>query len=168
MQKLIFLDIDGVIAAYTGNRDLTDKCQNHLEYILKYTKAKIVITSSWRKHAIEETIEHLRNHGFRSCEHIIGQTIRAYHYVNGGIHLSIPRGVEIKQWIDTNIHSKDGIDFNRKKIGKDFNYVIIDDDTDMLLEHKDHFVHTNGHHGLTKYTAYKAISILNKFDKKCS
>lgn len=39
--------------------------------------------------------------------------------------------------------------------------VILDDDTDMLLEQKDNFINTNGFTGLTKEDAFKAVNILN-------
>lgn len=48
-----------------------------------------------------------------------------------GVHLGIPRGVEIKQWIDTHIYSDNGKNWNYKEIGVDFNYVILEDDSEV-------------------------------------
>lgn len=79
-----------------------------------------------------------------------------------GIHLSIPRGVEIKQWIDTHIHSENGKNWNYKEIGSDFNYVILDDDSDMLLEQAEHFVKTDTLLGLSEDDVERAIKILNQ------
>lgn len=76
--------------------------------------------------------------------------------------IAIPRGVEIKQWIDTHIHSDNGKDWNRKKLGKDFTYVILDDNSDMLLEHKDNFIRTDSEIGLTDDDVTGAVGILNK------
>lgn len=105
----------------------------------------------------------MKQEGFRFCDKIIGVTIRAYHYLdpNKKIHLSIPRGVEIKQWIDTNVHSDNGKNWERKKIGVDYTYVILDDDSDMLLEQKDYFIRTCGDIGLTPSDVKTAIQILN-------
>ena len=75
--------------------------------------------------------------------------------------MRIPRGVEIKQWIDTNIHSDNMKNWKRKKLGVDYNYVILDDDSDMLLEQKDNFVRTTSEIGLTDDDVKKAILILN-------
>jgi|SRR5690606_5165363 len=162
----IFLDIDGVIATPDLVKDgmwaLSPEKQNLLGRIIEKTDAKIVLTSSWRKHTLEDSIEYMKEQGFLFCDKIIGVTIRAYHYIDlpKKIHLSIPRGVEIKQWMDTKIHSDNGKNFDRKKVGIDFNYVILDDDSDMLLEHKNNFIKCDGIKGLTSDQANKAIEIL--------
>jgi len=166
MRKIIFLDIDGVLAVPNDRKKtwrIEDKQQAELKRILDETDAEIVLSSSWRSATVEETQAHLTKEGFLYSDKIVGVTIRAYHYLDRTekIHLSIPRGVQIKQWIDTNIHSNNGKDWERKVIGKDFNYVILDDDTDMLLEHRKHFVKCSWKTGLTKRLADKAIKILN-------
>ncbi len=169
MQLIIFLDIDGVIATHStleeGMWGLTPEKQDLLRIILEKTGAKIVLSSSWRQHTLEDTISFMNVQGFRFSDKIIGVTIRAYHYIQKGIHLSIPRGVEIKQWIDTNIHSENGKNFNRKKVGVDYNYVILDDDNDMLLEHNNHFIRTDSMEGLSADNVRKAIAILLKKNK---
>lgn len=168
MEKYIFLDIDGVIATpetvVDGMWDLTPACQERLSKILNKTDAIIVLSSSWRYNTVEKTIEKMKEHNFKHCDKIIGVTIRAYHYIEKGVHLSIPRGVEIKQWIDTHIHSNNGKDWNRKQEGKDFTYLILDDDVDMLLEHKDNFINTDGMKGLTDDDVECAVAILNNFN----
>lgn len=164
MNRIIFLDIDGVIATQKtiieGSWGLTPQKQDLLGYIIEKTDAKIVLSSSWRKSTLEASIEYMRENGFRFCDKIIGVTIRAYHYIEKGIHLSIPRGVEIKQWIDTHIHSDNGHNFERKKIGIDWNYVILDDDTDMLLEQRKYFIRTHYLNGISKSQSEKAIRLL--------
>lgn len=169
MEKYIFLDIDGVLAVPNLKEiektwTLNSNKQELLGRILKSTGAKIVLSSSWRLHDLEETKLHLNSHNFLFNDYLIGITIRAYHYLEKGtgIHLSIPRGVEIKQWIDTKIHSDNGQNWKRKKIGKDFNYIILDDESDMLLEHKNHFIKTSSNIGLTERDVTKAIKILNQ------
>lgn len=165
MDKYIFLDIDGVIATpdtiENGMWALSMKRQILLGKILEKTNAKIVLSSSWRKHTVKDTILYMIDQGFKYHDEIVGITIRAYHYIEKGIHLSIPRGVEIKQWLDAHVHSNNGKDFNRKKLNVDFTYCIIDDDNDMLLEQKDYFIKTNSEIGLTDELANKAIEILN-------
>ena len=168
MQKFIFLDIDGVLATpeylKEGQWALHPEKQELLGKILAETGASIVLSSSWRYSTLERTKEHMEIEGFLFNDKLVGVTIRAYQWLERGtgIHLSIPRGVEIKQWIDTHVHSDNGKDWERKKLGKDFTYVILDDDTDMLLEHKDHFVNTKSEIGLTDEDVQKAIAILNK------
>lgn len=189
MHKVIFLDIDGVIATPRtvthGTWGLTDDCQDRLGIILQATGAKIVLSSSWRLPSVEETRQYMSKQGFLFSSSIAGVTIRAYKYIDKqqSIHLSIPRGVEIKQWIDIHLrmpwyaypetkeqytsYREDGSfkSMNIQELGKDYNYVIIDDDSDMLLEHKDHFVHTGSMIGLTDQDVKRAIEILNQYDK---
>ena len=181
--RFIFLDIDGVIATPKtvehGMWGLTPEKQDLLGMIIEKTGAKIVLSSSWRKHTLESTIEHMKEHGFRFCDEIIGITIRAYHYIEKGIHLSIPRGVEIKQWLDTHaiypwyaypeykekyeILNEDGSfkKMRSNKLGTDFTYVILDDDSDMLYEQSKYFICCDSMEGLTLEQANKAIELLS-------
>ena len=181
--RFIFLDIDGVIATPKtvehGMWALTPEKQDLLGMIIEKTGAKIVLSSSWRKHTIEDTIEHMREHGFRFCDEIIGVTIRAYQYLQKGVHLSIPRGVEIKQWLDTHviypwyaypeqnerykILNEDGSFkmMRSNKLGIDFSYVILDDDSDMLYEQSKYFICCDSMEGLTLKQANKAIELLS-------
>lgn len=167
MDKYIFLDIDGVIATPEtvdeGLWGLTKSKQELLGKILSETGAKIVLSSSWRHNDLKSTIDYMNEKGFLFCDKLIGVTLRLYKYIDREqkIHLSIPRGLEIDQWIDTHIHSNNGKDWSRKEIGKDFTYVIIDDDADMLLEQKDYFIMTDGMVGLTDSDVTRAVGILN-------
>ena len=49
-----------------------------------------------------------------------------------------------------------------KKIGVDYQYVILDDDIDMLYTQKNNFVNTNSDLGLTETDCEIAIQILNR------
>jgi hypothetical protein len=177
MDKYIFLDIDGVLATPESIKDgtwgLVPARQKQFKKLMENTKnqtdwiePKIVLSSSWRKWDLETTREFMKEEGFWYWDKIIGVTIRAYQYLDRTkkIHLSIPRGVEIKQWIDANIHSDNGKNYNKKKVGVDYNYLILDDETDMLLEHKDNFIKTHPTKGLTNEDVKKALLILNKYD----
>lgn len=167
MKKIIFLDIDGVLATPEYLKDgqwaLNPEKQKMLGRILDETDAEIVLSSSWRHNSLEKTKEYMEGEGFLFVDKLVGVTIRAYQYMERetGIHLSIPRGVEIKQWIDTNIHSDNGKNWKRLIVNKDYTYVILDDDSDMLLEHQNNFVRTKSDIGLTEEDVQKAISILN-------
>ncbi len=169
MDKYLFLDIDGVIAVESeldesGMWALSLKKQMLLGEIIDKTGCIIVLSSSWRFNTLEKTQSHMTENGFLFTDKLIGITIRAYQWLEKGtkIHLSIPRGVEIKQWMDTHIHSDNGKNWNKKKLGVDYTYVILDDDSDMLLEHKDNFIQTDSTYGLSENDVKKAISILNK------
>jgi hypothetical protein len=168
MKKIIFLDIDGVLATpdylKDGNWALNPKKQELLSEILNQTGAKIVLSSSWRLHTIKETKAYMKEQGFLFVDDIIGITIRAYHYIDRSskIHLSIPRGVEIQQWIDTHIHSENGKNWQKKKLGVDYQYVILDDDSDMLFTQSNNFIQTDSNFGLTLGKMYAAIQILNR------
>jgi hypothetical protein len=170
MEKYIFQDIDGVLATpksvegVGGIWKIEDEKQEFLKHIIDSTGAKIVLSSSWRKLDLESTKEYMKEKGFWFADLIVGVTIRAYHYLDRTkkIHLSIPRGVEIQQWIDNNIHSDNGKNWERKELGKDYQYVILDDDSDMLYVQRNNFVNTNSTLGLTKDESNKAIEILNK------
>jgi hypothetical protein len=167
MDKYIFLDIDGVLATpdfvKNGLWAINPAKQELLKIILDKTDAKIVLSSSWRKKTVEHTKQYMTENNFLFSDKIVGVTIRAYHYLDKSksIHLSIPRGVEIDQWIDTNVHSENGKNFERKIHGKDFTYVILDDDYDMLLEQKDNYLKCGWDTGLTMEIVEKAIQILN-------
>lgn len=168
MQKIIFLDFDGVITTMATRYALCPHKCALLQQIIDRTGAKIVVSSSWRGEDAEDTIADLKK--IPTCfkpfvpswvDEIIGVTIRSYRYIRDGIHLGIPRGVEIKQWIDTHMHRDENGKYQRKKIGVDYQYIILDDDSDMLLEHAEHFIHTDGLLGMSESDAVRAVCILN-------
>ncbi len=180
----VFLDIDGVLATPDYLKDgvwaLNPEKQKLLGMILEVTGAKIVLTTSWRKSTLEDSIEYMKDEGFMFCDKIVGVTIRGYHFLQKGTNLNIPRGVEIKQWLDTHavypwqaypelseefkIYNDEGrfIKMRSNRIGVDFNYVIIDDDIDMLLEQSKRFICCDSIIGLTVEQAQQAIEILLK------
>lgn len=178
--KLIFLDIDGVIATYKTRFQLTPKKQDLLGFILNETDAKIVLSSSWRHHNVEDTVKHMNEEGFRFSDKIIGVTVRGYHQLEKGATIKIPRGVEISEWLDRNIiypwyanpacskefeiYDENG-NFKKMKSrrpGVDYEYVILDDDSDMLYYQRKYFIKTHCYNGLSFFDTYKAIKILNK------
>lgn len=176
MRQIIFLDIDGVLATpetldRAGMWTFTPRCVEQLQRILnEVPDVELVISSSWRKETIAATKEHLLAEGLPASivERITGITVRGYNYIQKGVAMSIPRGVEIRQWIDHNIHSGgNGLyvpgangTFQRRNLGLEYQYVILDDDTDMLLEQGPRFVRCDSSKGLTRELSDKAIGVL--------
>lgn len=147
--KVIFLDIDGVLNSkrfFLGSKidsKIDPNCVSQLNTLIEETGAKIVISSSWRiTHSKKEIREALAEHGFKGS--IIGYTETLDVWGNG----PAPRGVEIKSFLQKN---------NRIK-----NYVILDDESDMLFDQRNNFVQTSGDEGLTQNDVSKCIEILSK------
>lgn len=179
--KIIFLDIDGVVNVPPYD-DFNKDCLEWLYYILENTGAKIVVSSSWRCGDVQETRDSFLKHGFSPdyLDTIVGETCRGYKNVIKGSKLPIVRGNEIKAWVDTMLkypwhgdpskdeqfreYNEDGSFrmMRSNKVEEDYAYVILDDDTDMLLEQANYFINTDPTKGLTREDAEKAIKILNR------
>ena len=156
--KIIFLDIDGVLNCQSMHTDKDDtiigtikgkiskRCLDSLNNLVEETCAKIVLSSTWRSD--DDCEQYLYDIGLKA--EIIGKTPHLGKY-------SL-RGNEIRAWIMDNYHI----------IGKydnEFNsYIILDDDSDMLLWQNDNFFHCDNYSGLTHNIAYKAKRFLNRFD----
>lgn len=166
--NVIFLDIDGVVNTlmidikpfntqkgqisrdgfyYKLNMPNDEEVSNRqavmwLNKLCKETNAKIVITSTWRlgNNGLDKTKKALYNSGLLKEIKIIGETPRKYNYNN-------IRGYEIDEYLKC--HPE--ID----------NYVIIDDDLDMLPEQMSNFVVTDTNIGITYNTYIRALEILN-------
>lgn len=158
--KIIFLDFDGVVTTVKSHWRFDEEKMALLGTILDATDAKIVITSSWRRFSLEDTIDFITTRETeRGCvpfafpERVIGVTHRMYAfcYPNMDRHYGVVRGEEIRRWQDENDASE-------------CPYVILDDDSDMLLWQKDNFVQTDSELGLSEDDCEKAIWILNKED----
>ena len=65
IEKIIFLDFDGVIVTFeTRFNDIDPECAKHLKRVVDETGAFIVISSTWRKHHdFIDLKEMLHNHG---------------------------------------------------------------------------------------------------------
>ena len=154
-KKLIFLDIDGVLAGekfaeknprqgYIDPKKI--KLVNQLE------GAEIVISSSWGYD------NGLTEKALRACGlklPIIGYTKRP------NIDWCC-RGNEIEHWLYDNAGwgTKYGGSTHESWQKFGYEYVIIDDQADMLLGQKDHFVHVDHRIGLTQENTDKAKQIL--------
>lgn len=152
MYNLIFLDIDGVLNSDIWYESIKGKVKfekehshfdpkavNMLNDLCKKTNSKVVISSTWRIGKTIEELQQLLNEVGGNFE-IIGKTGRCC----SGI-----RGVEIRNWLNDN---------SELPIS---NYVILDDDSDMLLWQQKHFFQCDRYVGLTKTVCYKVDIFLN-------
>ena len=144
--KIIFLDFDGVITTYKSGYKIDPEKVELLLKIVEETGAKIVITSSWRSYNIEETRKKLGDLSF--MKYVIDVTPRLNYRDSDGDYWSVARGTEIHHWM-----MKHGDDVD--------NYVILDDEEDMLISQNSHFVLTDIYTGLSEEHVQKAIEILN-------
>ena len=140
MQKLkniaVFLDIDGVINHYGNDENLgktlfiDTRCLVRLNKILhevrKTHTVHLVISSTWRQlQPVDSFRFWLRRLGLWEFDSM-GMTRK----------LGTIRGKEIKEWMDSSSFAFD-------------DYIILDDDCDMLREQASHHIHTNTFMGFT-------------------
>lgn len=165
--KIIFLDIDGVLnneIFYTSVthpkaetmeeyklQQFDPRCVELLNSITDKTEAKIVVSSSWRSDP--DITEILKKAGVTG--EVIGVTPYLAFKSNVDYKYSVPRGCEIKAWLE----------LNKEKLGDKMSkvkYVILDNDSDMLYWQREHFFLVDGYAGLTRNIAYRVINYLNK------
>ena len=175
--KVLFLDIDGVLNsenwfAYriycvknnmvnilmnfvdTDDRNikhkltmLDDRAIANLNRIIEETGCKVVLSSSWRSSIESENIftqNLLKLKGFKYEFYDVTPRLWFSDF-------SIRRGEEIKFWLDK--------ESEKHKIES---FVILDDDSDMLPEQMNNFIHIDRQVGLTDRDVLTAIEILNK------
>lgn len=157
MQRIIFLDIDGVLNCQTffesqhnSKKQLRKKvisaeinkadyykaqlCVERISWLNELCEkscAVVVISSTWRRNkTVHELQEILNNSG--ATFKIIGKT---------GVDESRIRGVEINNYLGN--------------LNAECRYVIIDDDSDMLLQQQHNFFQTDNYSGLTPNTCYR-------------
>lgn len=158
--KVIFLDIDGVLNSEEfaiwcnefpdfvregGSNWVDPKAVRMITSLCEEHDVKLVISSSWRLFDTTSTIEHFKNYRDLTplCKYIVGVTPR-----NSDDRIWESRGEEIQQYLDSHPEVE--------------NYVIVDDDNDMLESQKDHFVRCNYVFGLIPSRVEKMKEILNK------
>lgn len=165
--KVIFLDFDGVLnshqsAVFWHNRRDQDKWENDMyrdwtgtlkeyiamefcpialsnveELIRRVPGVKVVISSSWRVGETVESLKQILKPSQIICNAMIDTTES----------FSNTRGNEIKKWLD-----------EHPEVDQ---YVIIDDDRDMLDSQKENFVNTSPLHGFQYGDILWAERILN-------
>ena len=157
--KVIFLDIDGVLCTENDRFDEfgdlfnAEFCEN-LKIIIDQTNAQIVISSAWRYG--KGGLERLRNMwNFRG---LAGNILNITPVMGTA---RVLRGKEIKHFLANFSYQS----YCNQEIT---NYVILDDDNDMLPEQLPFFVQCSNEDftefGLTKERANRAIQILNAND----
>jgi len=179
--KVIFLDFDGVLnhenwyerryksiksgeCEASTESDIDPESVENLNYIIRETGAKVVVSSTWRLgHTTEELGNILKECGF--VGEVIDKTPRIIYKHNDSTYV-IDRGVEIKHWLKDKGFQRINWSKDRQKEWIDKsdveNYVILDDDSDMLYGQREHFILVSRKFGLTKEIANKCIDILNK------
>lgn len=157
--KIIFLDIDGVLNHedfYKRRKlgefeyplsELCPKTIANLNVLIAETGAKVVISSTWRLGRSAAEIQVLlEGRGFT------GEVIDCTPNLRGEGCL---RGNEILKWV------KD----NKDLIGADYynftDYVILDDDSDMLYWQRNNFLLIDCFVGLTMGAVFQAKKMLN-------
>jgi hypothetical protein len=185
--KVIFLDFDGVLNSenwYIRRRD-TDSMDDFVSHypfyefdpltierlnrIVEESCAKVVVSSTWRLGKLPTQLQDMLNVvGFKGD--IIDNTPRLYAKGfmedDSPITYNTPRGCEIDWWLK-NVGKYQRINWSIEKqleylkAGIVTNYVILDDDSDMLYSQREHFICTSGKYGLTDEMADRAIKILN-------
>lgn len=177
INKIIFLDFDGVInstAYYTwvhehpeflkagGHRHIDPDSVKKVIELCDKTGASIVISSSWRLMSLEQTLKNLN--GIRDLRPILERTVGITPRTD-----SRERGLEIKYFLNA-CRKQNFITFtgyvlaDRKSCKFDFypEYLILDDDTDILEEQYDRFIHINNAVGITDRNILEGVKILNK------
>lgn len=155
---IIFLDIDGVLNCENAYKrgdckyiTCEDKSLGHyqtfdpvakefLNKLILETDAKIVISSTWRSSGLEWMRKIWENE--KMAGEIIGITPNFRGEMSG---YTIPRGCEIQYWLDKKgfSHINWSVENQQELMDKSGieNYIIIDDDSDMLYGQRHHFVH---------------------------
>ena len=158
--KYIFLDFDGVLNTENYYRDLQingtptmdndgvlfdTSCASLLNSIIETTKAKIIVTSSWRFfYSMEQLKEMWKNRELNGEL----QDITPTNFILSPEELHT-KGIEIKAW------------FNSKNLEQQYtSYAIIDDENLFLASQQSHLVLTNPDTGITKEIAEQVIKLL--------
>ena len=157
-KKILFLDIDGVLASVdflcrtAGQKGFIDKEKVALLNKLKTYGVEVVISSSWGYN--DDTVKQLTACGLELP--IIGGT---EHFHSDWMC----RGNEIAKWLactfgDYNVFTGKASSY----AGKDYEYVILDDDDDMLMCQKDNFICVDRYTALTEEHIERSIDIFER------
>ena len=147
--KIIFLDVDGVLNHLETFRlnphevpiVLCKDCVARFKTLVHKAQAEVVLSSTWRLY--QDTIEELISEGILALACDDWRTKDLY---NEGEEAPL-RGIEIAEWLSR--HPE--VD----------NYIILDDESDMLPEQFSRFVQTSFENGgLTQELADKALALM--------
>jgi hypothetical protein len=160
-KKILFLDIDGVLASFDflikngGKSGFIERNKVALLNKLKPYGVEVVISSSWGYN--KDTVDELISCGLELP------------IISGTDHFSndwLCRGNEIAKWI-VSIFDNYSVFTGKPYIyegykGEDYEYVILDDDVDILMCQKDNFVNVSRKTGITEEDIEKIINILER------
>lgn len=111
-----------------------------LKSLCEKSGAKVVLSSTWREGATDAELENLANY---LGVDIIGVT-RSVGVIG---NYSEPRGSQIRDWL-----------VGAKEVT---HYVILDDDSDMLVDQLNHFVKVDCNNGLSYENYLNCLSVLD-------
>jgi hypothetical protein len=176
--KVIFLDFDGVVNSQNWYKRRVDEvgmddvhsqypfyeidpeAVKRINFIIEKTGAKVVVSSTWRHgRSVEDLTKILQFAGFN------GEIVDVTPHMGGIKGYTVPRGCEIEQWLEQKNFKR--INWSiarlREKVEKSEvkNYIILDDDSDMLYNQREHFVQTSWMTGITQEDADKCVEILD-------
>ena len=169
-EKYLFLDFDGVLNTGSYSKQMKregidpfdeygalfdPEAIANLKYIVNQTGCKIVLSTTWRNEGImrmRELWEERELPGeIYSMTPILLST--SYQDAMTGEMIGLPqresKALEINAWLYQNS-------------GKEYSYVILDDEDYFFPRQQNHLVLTDEFYGLTDRKAQKAISFLNK------
>lgn len=144
--RILFLDIDGVLNSEEYFKNCNNSRENFSRFdpssvsliksLIEEFSLKIVISSTWRYGAVDRLMHELKKNKLLD---------NLYHdWFTPVIHPA-HRGTEVKLWLDLHPEVSD--------------YVIIDDDNNILEEQKNNYVKTSLHLGMNNehYNRVRAI-----------
>lgn len=143
--KVIFLDIDGVLINFPSLREnkACSRCVALLNRLTDIAKAKLVVSSTWRKQGLEKVRQQLKTWGVTG--EVVGIT-PVLDRIENGVFVSVSRGNEIQAYLN-----------NHPEV---YRFVILDDESDMSSLSR-YLVQTEYEIGLGYADICKAKDILN-------
>lgn len=157
-KPIVFLDIDGVLNhrlyfkhadrrnGTTGDRHLSQLSEDSIEILNEIYDWNFVLSSTWRKHlTVDKCQSFLEQKGFK------GKLLDATPILD----YPCLRGNEILKWMKDNIINSSNFS----------NYVIFDDDSDMLYWQRNNFFLIDGYCGITPNVIYRAKRFLAQKDR---
>ena len=144
MQRIIFLDFDGVIVPFIGGEPQDKEkavasagAVANLNRAIEMSGAEIVVSSHWKRFYPLVELRNILN-GWGVKGRVVGITPNDH---------ADDRGVEIFEWLTT---------ANDDKVS----FAIVDDIVDDLQRFRDHVVKTNPDNGITLVDVEKIVEVL--------
>ena len=169
-EKYLFLDFDGVLNTGSYSKQMKregidpfdeygalfdPEAIANLKYIVNQTGCKIVLSTTWRNEGIMRMRELWEERELPGKIYSMTPILLSTSYQDAmtGEMIGLPqresKALEINAWLYQNA-------------GKEYCYVILDDEDYFFPKQQNHLVLTDEFYGLTDRKAQKAISFLNK------